>query len=185
MRRIQHRWLKLATGLFLATAIAATAWGKPGQYLAVTDFLAAALGSETPPSGVVWVDDELRKQAADILGHAPGKLRIRYWYAGNRTAWVLEEIGKERPITMGVVIRNRQIEEFRVLEFRESRGWEIRYPFFADQFRGASRNADGQLDRSIDSISGATLSVRASLRTANFALLLDEYARRTNSEIER
>lgn len=56
--------------------------------------------------------------------------------------------------------------------FRESRGFEVRYPFFTDQFRGARLREGLDLDREIDGISGATLSVRALTKLARLALLL-------------
>ena len=67
----------------------------------------------------------MRTAASNILGHAPAMLRMRYWQAGAKTAWIIDEIGKELPITFGVVVENDAIQVLRVLQFRESRGWEI------------------------------------------------------------
>lgn len=110
-----------------------------------------------------------------ILNHRPASLRLRYWSDAGRTVWILDEIGKELPITTGFVVEKGEIVLTRVLEFRESRGWEVRYDFFTDQFRGASMNGDGKLDRTVDGITGATLSVRAVTRLAQLALLLDRH----------
>jgi hypothetical protein len=107
------------------------------------------------------------------MGHDLGVLRLKYWEKEGRTAWILEEIGKERPITAGVVVNDGKIERINVLTFRESRGWEVRYPFFTDQFSDATLKEDKQLDRHIDGISGATLSVKAMTKMARLALLLD------------
>ena len=69
---------------------------------------------------------------------------------------------------------NGKIKTAKVLEFREIRGWEIKYPAFTRQFIGASlRGYD--LDRSIDGVSGATLSVWAMTAVAKLALYLDGY----------
>ena len=62
--------------------------------------------------------------------------------------------------------------DHKVLVFRESRGWEVRHPFFTDQFRDAGLTGELALDRNIDGISGATLSVRALSRLARLALYL-------------
>ena len=70
-----------------------------------------------------------------ILGHSFAGLRVRYWASGERTAWVFEEIGKELPITVGVVVDNNGIALLSILEYRESRGGEVRYPFFTQQFQ--------------------------------------------------
>ena len=108
------------------------------------------------------------------MGHDLGVLRLKYWKKGDRTASILEEIGKERLITAGFVINNNKIESINVLAFRESRGWEVRYPFFTDQFSNASLGEDNLLDRHIDGISGATLSVRAMKKMARLALMLHQ-----------
>lgn len=164
-------------------AMTALASAQIGQYQGRTEFLQSTLGNEQPASATIWLDDETRPLIADILGRAPDMLRVRYWYEGLRTAWIFDEIGKEKPITFGIVIEDGQVRTFRVLQFRESRGWEIRYPFFTDQFSNVRLTNSGSLDRRIDSISGATLSVNAATKVARLALLLDEHARRSNTAI--
>lgn len=118
----------------------------------------------------LWLTGDLRTQAARILGHEPGA-RVRYWKAGSRTAWILEEIGKEEPITMGFVVESGRVQRVQVLIYRESRGWEVRFPAFTRQFENAALTPEFELDRSIDNISGATLSVNALRRLARVALL--------------
>ena len=110
-----------------------------------------------------------------LLGHRFSALRVRYWHDGEKSAWILDEIGKELPITIGVAVENGSIRNVRVLEFRESRGWEVRYPFFTDQFVDARLGPDEKLDRRIDGITGATLSVGAVTRIARVALVLHEH----------
>jgi len=107
------------------------------------------------------------------LGKEPQGLRIRYWTRGSRTAWVLEEIGKTQPITTGVVIENHRIALLSVLAFRESRGWEIKHDFFTRQFVQLGLSRAQKLDKHIDGITGATLSVNAMRRVALEALILD------------
>ena len=94
----------------------------------------------------------------------------------DKTAWILEEIGKTEPITFGVVIKDGQIQKIKVLEFREIRGWEVRYPAFTKQFEGASLKGT-KLDRNVDGISGATLSVWAMTSIAELSLFLDDYVK--------
>lgn len=86
---------------------------------------------------------------------------------------MLEEIGKKKPITVGIVIDADKISQLKVLVFRETRGWEVRYPFFSEQFNNATLTEQQQLSQSIDGISGATLSVRALKKLARIALLLN------------
>jgi len=145
-----------------------------GVYQTDQDFLAETFSQAVPKSKVVWVKGELASTITDILGHKYIGLRIRYWRTAERSVWILEEIGKEKPITFGVVIANEQIETVKVLAFRESRGGEIRHPAFTQQFRQARLN-ELQLDRHIDGVSGATLSVRAMTDVARLALYLDKF----------
>jgi hypothetical protein len=99
-------------------------------------------------------------------------MRIRYWQQNERSAWILNEIGKEQPITFGVVIDAGKVAHVKVLAFRESRGWEIRYPAFTRQFSNAAL-VGLELDRHIDGVSGATLSVWAMTAVTRLALYLD------------
>jgi hypothetical protein len=119
----------------------------------------------------------MRARLAALLGHEPAQLRQRYWTGGGKTAWILEEVGKEQPITAGFVVSGARIEQARVLVYRESRGGEIRYPAFLEQYDRAGLTAEGQLDRPIDGIAGATLSVHAMERMARAALYLDRMVR--------
>ena len=141
-----------------------------GVYQTQDDFLAEVFAGAPPQAAVVWLRGEVKATAAAILGHDYPALRIRYWGKGKQTAWILEEIGKEKPITIGVVIEADRIVNVDILAFRESRGWEVRYPFFTDQFTGLRLTGDGGLNRPIDGITGATLSVRAVSRASALAL---------------
>jgi uncharacterized protein with FMN-binding domain len=98
---------------------------------------------------------------------------LRYWHQGSRTAWILEEIGKVKPITTGFVVEDGKISQVQVLIYRESHGWEVKHPFFTDQFIGAQLAENLKLDRRIDSIAGATLSVNALRKMGQLALYLD------------
>lgn len=158
--------------LFLLLTGAAAASGG-GTYQTAEEFLDLAFSGHPPEPGVIWMTGKHKQAVEGILGHSYPTLRIRYWRRERRSAWILEEIGKEQPITTGIVVDDGHIENIKVLVFRESRGWEIRHSFFTDQFKSATLDADRQLDRNIDGISGATLSVRAMKKLARLALYLD------------
>jgi hypothetical protein len=159
--------------LIVALLAAAPALAREEVLLAPERFVVEALEDSSPKPQVLWLTKELATGAGRILGHAPTQLRQRYWSDGSRKVWVLEEIGKEEPITAGFVVEGGRIKQARVLVYRESRGGEIRYPVFLKQYDGAALTADHYLDRSIDGISGATLSVRAMERMARLALYFD------------
>jgi len=141
-------------------------------------FIKEAFPDATPEVKVFWPEAKLKQDMEKILGHAYQGLRIRYWLSDKRNAWILDEIGKDKPITTGVVINKHMIEKIRVLVFRESRGWEVQHRFFTKQFDHAVLNKELQLDRHIDNISGATLSVNALSKIARLALLLDQQVSR-------
>ncbi|MGD2137560.1 MAG: FMN-binding protein [Gammaproteobacteria bacterium] len=143
-----------------------------GTYLSPEAFLDEVFAGSPPPAQVLWLQGDTGETAAEILGHRYPALRLRYWERDARSAWIVEEIGKEKPITVGLVVNARGLETIRVLAFRESRGWEVRHPFFTDQFTGIGLTDDHRLNRHIDGISGATLSVRALKKLARLALYL-------------
>ena len=143
-----------------------------GIYQTNDAFLAEVFNGTVPQSDVVWMKGNVRQTVADILGHPYAGLRIRYWREGQRSAWILEEIGKEEPITFGVVINGDRVEQVKVLAYRESRGGEVKYPAFTQQFQNVGL-VDNRLDKHIDGITGATLSVRAMTNVVRLALYLD------------
>ena len=165
------------TALFLLSLLLSTVTVAGGVYQEPDNFINEIFDNNPPKAKVLWLDKNLKKQIINILDHKYKGLRIRYWQKKNKSAWILDEIGKEKQITTGIVISNRQIEQVKVLVFRESRGWEVRHDFFTDQFKKAGLKDNHQLDKTIDNISGATLSVRAVRKQAQIALLLDQHIR--------
>jgi hypothetical protein len=159
----------------LAFALVATA-ARGEVYQEPAAFLAEVFGS-TPAPKVLWLTREIQAQAAAILGHPPAQLRQRYWTEGQKSVWILEETGKEEPITAAFVVVGGRIDHVRVLVYRESRGQEVRQSSFVKQFKDAKLADENRLDRDIDGIVGATLSVRAMERMARLALLFDRLSR--------
>ena len=138
-------------------------------------FVSEIFSGDMPELQRLKLDADLKDQIKKILGHRMRGTRLRYWQKENRTVWILEEIGKTKPITTGLVVNAGKIEQLKVLKFRESRGGEIRYPFFTDQFKGVGLDDRNDLDKSIDGISGATLSVRAMKKIARVAIVLHNH----------
>jgi len=178
MQRLSILFRKLFPVFVMALLCSAAA--ARGTYLTAEEFLAQTFPERLPEPDVIWLTGERNAVVNDLLGHRYSSLRVRYWSRGPRSAWILEEIGKEQPITAGFVIDEGRLEQVKVLVFRESRGWEVRHPFFTDQFKNAQLDTDRRLDRNIDGISGATLSVRAMKKLAELALFLDSEARNTD-----
>lgn len=157
--------------LLLLSVFALPAYAQKGQFYTVDEYrdkvFAGPVSWQT-----LWVSKTLREDLSRILGRSFAGLRIRYLGHDQRTAWIFEEIGKELPITVGVTVGHKGIEDVTILEYRETRGGEVRYPFFTEQFIGASlTDASARtLDTDIDGITGATLSVRALNKIARMAL---------------
>ncbi len=143
------------------------------EYQSTENFLLQIFSGKPPNPRVLWLKKDIKKTASQILKHKPGFLRTRYWITKDQTVWILNEIGKTKPITVAVVIKNKQIALLKVLAFRESRGWEVKHDFFTNQFKQNELNIDLSLTQPIDGISGATLSVRALTKVAQLALFFD------------
>ena len=141
-------------------------------YETQAEFLDRAFSGSPPQPAVVWLSGDRKSTVRQMLGHDYPALRLRYWCDMGSSAWVLEEIGKELPITVGIIIDKDYIRSLRVMTYRENRGGEVVAPSFTDQFNGAALEPDNTLNTKIDGISGATLSVHALTRLANVALFL-------------
>lgn len=141
-------------------------------YESQSEFLKRAFSGSPPEPGITWLSGEKKANVKQLLGHDYPALRLRYWCKTGRSAWVLEEVGKEQPITVGIIVEQSVIRSLKVLTYRENRGGEVATASFTDQFNRASLDANHQLDTTIDGISGATLSVQALTRLAGLALYL-------------
>jgi hypothetical protein len=158
--------------IILLSLIAPLIFAK-GTYQSPEAFIQSALGNNAISKKVFWLDDTDRDVIEKIVAHNFKQLRIRYWQSGLDTVWILDEIGKESPIAIGVHVSQGAIKQTKVLVYRESRGDEVRHNFFTKQFINAKLTNDHHLDRDIDGITGATLSVRAVIKMSQLALWLD------------
>ena len=143
-------------------------------FLEPSAFLAEVFEGEVPSPSFLWLKEEVKEVAKEILDREVGGLRQRYWRADGHTVWIVEEIGKTQPITTGISIRDGKVERVQILIYRESHGWEVRYPFFTDQFQGMTLDAERETSSRVDGISGATLSVRAIVRLVRLSLAYDQ-----------
>lgn len=125
----------------------------------------------------LWLKADAKVEIEALLDRSFPGVRVRYCESGGKTAWILDEIGKTEPITSGVIVNQGQVECLRVLVFRESRGGEVHREAFTRQYDQAALDNNYRLDRNIDGITGATMSVNAVNRQARLALLLDRLTR--------
>jgi Na+-translocating ferredoxin:NAD+ oxidoreductase RnfG subunit len=110
-----------------------------------------------------WLTKEQGEKITELSLQKFDEKRLT-WYVGMKAGkpmgymWVGNEIGKSYPITFMVVLNvDGTVRDVEVMVYREPRGWEVRYPSFLDQFLGRDSDSDF---REINSITGATLSVR-------------------------
>lgn len=146
-------------------------------YQSPKSFIYEAFNGAPPKPEFVRVTPKMQPVIDRIITHNRFRnIRVRYWREGVRTAWLFDEIGRSFPITLGLVINQGQIEQVKVLIYRESHGWEVQQRFFTEQFVGASLKDNYRLSRRVENISGATLSVNAMRNTARLALYFDGLA---------
>ena len=155
-----------AIGLFAVLVVADEVYQQPA------DFVSEAFAGQAPERQTFWITRRLRPQVDKIMKHRHPVLKVKYWKKGERSAWILEEIGKIKPITAGFVIDQDKIAYVNVLVYRESHGWEVRREAFRKQFKTATLKEGHRLSRSIDGITGATMSVDAMKNMARLALFL-------------
>lgn len=160
--------------LFLCIFFVTSNKAHSAVYQTTPEFLSENFSVPPSKAKSLWLTPELKKLSTKILSRPVRGMRVRYYSENEKTAWILEEIGKERPITVGVVvngnIKDFHIEHVKVLAFRESRGWEVRYPSFTNQYKNVKMTPNHELDQNIDGITGATLSVWALNKIARLAL---------------
>jgi hypothetical protein len=161
--------------------------GARGVYISSKDFVEGAFsGAENAAVKsnlkVVRLTPEAQREIKQIIGQSYPAKRIRYWKQGTRSAWIIDQIGKTEPITVGVVVEQGKILQLKILVFRESRGSEVRHSFFTDQFLGLNLSPGNKLGDHVDGITGATLSVIAVKKVARLALYLDQFASSVESK---
>jgi len=163
----------LACSIFISS-LAAKSYLKQEEFLDLV--IKQQNSSYDLSSKKIWLKKNLQSKLKSILHHKYPKLRLRYELietpSGRTTVWFLDEVGKEKAISFGVSVKNDKIQVLRVLEFRESRGYEIHIAAFSDQFNFIGLNQQNRLDRTIDGITGATLSVNAMKKVARVAIIL-------------
>lgn len=164
-----------AIAIWLACCASQIAFAWETVYQSQADFLAEYLPGCQQEA--LWLKGDAKSRIEQITGHPFPGVRVRYCEQDGKTAWILDEIGKTEPITSGIIVDHGNVERVRVLVFRESRGSEVHRSAFTRQYESAALDNDDQLDRRIDGITGATLSVHALNRQVKLALLLDGIAR--------
>tara|TARA_B110000444_G_C18578415_1_gene472787 strand:- start:163 stop:693 length:531 start_codon:yes stop_codon:yes gene_type:complete len=137
-------------------------------------FLSSQFNDQIPKKKRLIVKKDTKVLLQKIMGDKYNKRIFSYWQKDNSTIWILNSIGKYKPITAGFVIQDCKIKSSHVLVYREQIGYEIKYPNFLLQFTDAELNSNIDLNIRVDNISGATLSVNSMERMVKASLLLNK-----------
>jgi hypothetical protein len=157
---------------------AGAAWSQEGVFLSEGDAPKAVFrDADAVARDEVAVTPERRARITAELGTLPSTWEERWVvfrvsHAGTPLgrAFVVEEIGKHRPITFVVGLRpDRTVEDVAVMAYREAYGGEIATRRFLRQYAGKAPGADLRTPQNITNVAGATLSVEAASRAVKKA----------------
>ena len=138
------------------------------------DFLNKVFNNQIPKKERIIVKGEYKEKIKAIMGNKYKKRMFSYWRNNTEQVWILNSIGKYKPITAAFITDNCKVKSSHVLVYREQHGYEIKYPAFLLQFKETEMDKTLKLNTKIDNISGATLSVNSMKRMARTALLLSK-----------
>jgi len=164
--------LKAIIWLHCALGSLAVADGGGGA-MPVPAFVKDGVGMEAVQRALE-LDAEARMETLRIMGGRYPVSPVTYWQTDTRTGWILHGRGRSGVFTAGFVIAEGRIVDCRVLEYRERHGNAIKSKSFLQQFLDAGLRDDRQLDRRIDGVTGATISVTSFTNLARLALYLDQ-----------
>ena len=85
-----------------------------GVYQTEEDFLLEVFSGKVPEQKRLILKSKLREPIEKILKHPYSGMRVKYWQNDSKTVWILEEVGKEYPITFGMVVNNGKIASIEI-----------------------------------------------------------------------
>jgi len=127
-----------------------------------------------PEPGYLWIKPSIRPKIEAVIMHGYNGFRIKYWDKNEKTVWILEDIAKEKPVCVGIITYQEKIISLDIIFSNGKWGKQIQNINFINQFENVEIDEKGILNKNIDGISGATLSVNVVSRLAQLALLLDK-----------
>lgn len=139
----------------------------------------AVLGTDQSPkwhkvavgdSTIASLQQQLKAKAA-----VPDTIYIGTVSAEQGKQYILPDIAPSRSEKFSYLLYvngQKRITGVDVLEYRENYGYEIDYSFFRNQFHGKSKAEDIIFGRSIQNISGATISARSLTNSVHDLMLI-------------
>jgi hypothetical protein len=163
----------------LLVVLAGVAGGQEGAFLSESQAPAAVFPKASRFERLEYAPtDALKTQVAAGMSDAPPSVWETRWvvYRAFRDdavaghAFLVEEIGKHRPIDFVVGLRpDGAVEDVAVMAYREAYGGEIGSRRFLGQYRGKGPRDGLKPYRDVQNVAGATLSVEAASRAVRKA----------------
>lgn len=161
-RRPPITYLLLACLLCLVSCATPESMRKDGDLFRSTDSLAR-----------IQVRGEIGRICRDTLGYAYPSDEITWQQLPHSRVWSITTKGRHGPITSQFEVQEGKIINSMVLSSKEQRGQLIKSPSYLRQFSGVSLSNSGALSKSVDGITGATISSKAMESAALLVLNLD------------
>ena len=158
---------------FALSSISFLANAAKKQHPAEGKFLDTVSNGKEMKKNRIIVKKKYKDSIKKIMGYKYKKAIFNYWTLDDKTVWILNSIGKYKPITAGFIISDCKVNNAYVIVYREQHGYEIKYTSFLSQFKDNQLNDKNKLKNNLDNISGATLSVNSMDRMGRLALLLN------------
>ena len=177
MRARLRQWIFVASALVLGWTdeVLATV------YLTREEATRLAFGpSATVAEESKWLTPAARAAVEQRLGRPVPEERFTFYVGRSAQAVegygvLLNEMGKHEPITFFVAIApDGHVKDVMILEYRETRGGEVRQKNFMKQYVGKTSQAPLALEEDITPLTGATISARAISDGVKKALLIWE-----------
>jgi hypothetical protein len=172
----------MTRALVLLVALAGVGGAQEGAFLSESQAPAAVFPKATRFERLEYTPtDALKARVAADMGEAPPSTWEAHWivYRAFRDdalaghAFLVEEIGKHRPIDFVVGLRpDGAVEDVAVMAYREAYGGEIGSRRFLVQYRGKGPRDGVKPYRDVRNVAGATLSVEAASRAVRKAQAL-------------
>ena len=148
--------------------------GNSSAEMSTEAFVESSLGRLPAEKRILLQGDVQEAVRSAYDGRYPA-FSIPYREQDGKRVWVLKAQGKHGYVKAGFVIQDGRLLNPWVLSSKEQGGRGIETSPFLKQFEGVGLKGPSQMDRRIDGLSGATLSVNAMKKMARTALVLDSF----------